>query len=301
MFLAYSGLPKNWAEDDDCDPLNEVSQDDEQRDEGSREERTFRMWLNSLGCETYCASLFGEDLRCGWLLLQVVEAIRRGSVDWSQAFQPPFKNVVRRIKSVENCNQVLQIAKEKLYLSLVGIGGDDIADGKRKPILALVWQLMRFHTLQILRSATQHGGSLTPKGREEGGFSEADVLEWANEMLKMKGSKYRISSFRDPEISKGLPLLELLKSIEEHAVQDSYVTQGVTDVQKEMNAKYIISVARKLGSTVFIVWDDIVEVQPKMILILLASLMLVEKQRRKMHRLLPLGARRGQAFRMPSM
>ena len=40
----------------------------------------------------------------------------------------------------------------------------------------------------------------------------------------------------------------------------------------EQNGKYVISVARRLGDTVFCVWEDIKEVKPKMILTLIASL-----------------------------
>lgn len=59
---------------------------------------------------------------------------------------------------------------------------------------------------------------------------------------------------------------------------------GVTPKDKEMNAKYVLSVARKLGATIFIIWEDIAEVKPKMILLLIASFMLLDKQRRQMHR-----------------
>ena len=34
-----------------------------------------------------------------------------------------------------------------------------------------------------------------------------------------------------------------------------------TDEDKRVNATYIISVARKLGCSVFLLWDDIVEVR----------------------------------------
>ena len=34
----------------------------------------------------------------------------------------------------------------------------------------------------------------------------------------------------------------------------------ITDEDKKVNATYIISVARKLGCSVFLLWDDIVEV-----------------------------------------
>jgi len=42
-----------------------------------------------------------------------------------------------------------------------------------------------------------------------------------------------------------------------------------------MNAKYIISVARKLGAVIFLTWEDIRDVKPKMIMTLVASLAIV--------------------------
>ena len=49
---------------------------------------------------------------------------------------------------------------------MVGIGGKDIADGKRKLILAVVWQLMRLHTLKFLRELVSgHWPSVELRGR----------------------------------------------------------------------------------------------------------------------------------------
>lgn len=62
--------------------------------------------MNSLGCDLQCMNLFSDDIRSGWLLLEVIDAIEPGCVNWKLAFKPPFKPLVRRIKSVENCNQV---------------------------------------------------------------------------------------------------------------------------------------------------------------------------------------------------
>lgn len=240
------------------------------------------MWMNSLGCSNCCRGLFSEDIRSGWLLLEVLNLMAPGSVDWTQAFQPPFKEVVHRIKSVENCNQVLQISRQQLNLSLVGIGGEDIADGKQKPVLALVWQLMRSHTLQVLRSVAI---SSTPNAGSTGEeLSESDVLEWGNQLLALKDSRWRISSFKDPNLATGLPLLDLLRAIESQCVQDKFVTPGLTLEERKMNAKYVISTTRKLGGTVLVAWEDILEVQPKMTLILLASLMQLDKQRRYLQR-----------------
>ena len=48
---------------------------------------------------------------------------------------------------------------------------------------------------------------------------------------------------------------------------------GDTDEEKENNAKYILSIARKLGAVIFCVWEDITQVNYKMMLVLVCSLM----------------------------
>eukprot|EP00210_Caulerpa_lentillifera_P001442 g1384.t1 len=296
MFLSNPGLEMDMESAEE-DASGAPETDD---NEGSREERTFRMWMNSVCSSMKCLSLFSESFRTGWMLLEVIDSMEPNSIDWSRTFKPPFKPIVKRIKSVENCNQIIQVAKDSLNLSLVGIGGDDIADGKRKPILALVWQLLRLHTLRILDSALESSTSVNAsktaslKARNSQSFmteelektklNENDVLSWANHMLSLSGSAMRINSFKDSVLSNGIALLDLLKAIEPNAIQEKHITEGITPEDKEMNAKYVLSVARKLGATIFIIWEDITEVKPKMILLLIASFMLLDKQRRRMHR-----------------
>ena len=52
------------------------------------------------------------------------------------------------------------------------------------------------------------------------------------------------------------------------------VTKGKNEEEKRLNATYIINVARKLGCSVFLLPKDIVEVNPKIILIFIATIML---------------------------
>eukprot|EP00250_Pteridium_aquilinum_P024036 c2820_g1_i1 orf=218-2161(-) len=234
----------------------EMLKDDEQT---SREERAFRMWINSLGISVYVNNLF-EDLRDGWVLLEVLDKVVPGIVDWKIANRPPIKLLFRK---VENCNQVISIAT-KLKLSVVNIGGNDIVQGNRKLILAYLWQLMRYNMLHLLRT-------IKYKGKE---VSDTDILEWANSKLKAAGMKSRIESFKDKSLSSGVFFLDLLAAVEPRVVNWQLVTKGETDEEKKQNAEYIISVARKLGCSVFLLWDDIVEVRYKMILILMASIML---------------------------
>lgn len=234
----------------------EMIQDDVQN---SREERAFRMWINSLGIVTYVNNIF-EDLRDGWVILEVLDKVAPGVVNWKAANRPPIKLPFRK---VENCNQVINIGKQ-LKLSVVNLAGNDIVQGNRKLILAYLWQLMRYNMLHLLRT-------IKYKGKE---VSDTDILEWANTKVKASGKTTRIESFKDKSLSSGLFFLDLLAAVEPRVVNWHLVTKGDTEEEKKQNANYTISVARKLGCSVFLLWDDIVEVRPKMILTLTASIML---------------------------
>nr|CAD1831379.1 unnamed protein product [Ananas comosus var. bracteatus] len=226
----------------------------------SREERSFRLWINSLGIATYVNNLF-EDVKNGWVLLEVLDKISPGSVNWKHATKPPIKMPFRK---VENCNQVIRIGK-KLKFSLVNIAGNDIVQGNKKLILAYLWQLMRYNILQLLKNLRSHS-----QGKE---VTDADILNWANHKVKSSGRTSRIESFRDKNFSNGLFFLQLLSSVEPRIVNWNIVTKGETDEEKRLNATYIISVARKLGCSIFLLPEDIMEVNQKMILTLTASIM----------------------------
>ncbi|KAK9060402.1 hypothetical protein SSX86_021106 [Deinandra increscens subsp. villosa] len=234
----------------------EVMTDDEST---SREERCFRMWINSLGVETHVNNVW-EDVRNGWVLLEVLDKLAPGSVVWKQASKPPIKMPFRK---VENCNQVVRIGKE-LNFSLVNVAGNDIVSGNKKLIIAFLWQLMRFSMLQLLKNLRTHG-----QGKE---ITDADILQWANTKVKQSG-KRQMDSFKDKRLSDGIFFLELLSAVEKRVVNWGLVTKGETEEDKKLNATYIISVARKLGCSIFLLPEDILEVNPKMILILTASIM----------------------------
>ncbi|KAH7844660.1 hypothetical protein Vadar_030379 [Vaccinium darrowii] len=235
----------------------EMMTDDEQM---SRDERSFRLWINSLGIATYVNNLF-EDVRNGWILLEVLDKISPGSVNWKQATKPPIKMPFRK---VENCNQVIRIGKQ-LKFSLVNVAGNDVVQGNKKLILAFLWQLMRFNMLQLLKNLRSHS-----QGKE---FTDADILNWANKKVKSRGRTSHMESFRDKNLSNGLFFLDLLTAVEARVVNWNLVTKGESDEEKKLNATYIISVARKLGCSIFLLPEDIIEVNQKMILTLTASIM----------------------------
>ncbi|KAJ6956550.1 fimbrin-2 [Populus alba x Populus x berolinensis] len=246
----------------------------------SREERAFRFWMNSLGNSTYIDNVF-EDLRNGWLLLETLDKVSPGIVNWKVANKPPIKLPFRK---VENCNQVVKIGKQ-LKFSLVNIAGNDIVQGNKKLILAYLWQLMRYNILQLLKNLRFHS-----HGKE---ITDADILQWANTKVSNSGTQSRMKSFKDKSLSDGIFFLELLSAVQPRAVNWSLVTKGVTgcdyiqiilivfpqkfgidaDDEKKMNATYIISIARKLGCSIFLLPEDLTEVNQKMILTLTASIM----------------------------
>ncbi|EXB81084.1 hypothetical protein L484_014016 [Morus notabilis] len=226
----------------------------------SREERCFRLWINSLGIATYVNNVF-EDVRNGWILLEVLDKVSPGLVNWKHASKPPIKMPFRK---VENCNQVVRIGKQ-LKFSLVNVAGNDIVQGNKKLILAFLWQLMRFNMLQLLKNLRSHS-----QGKE---MRDSDILNWANRKVKSTGRTSHIESFKDKSLSSGIFFLELLSAVEPRVVNWNLVTKGESDDEKKLNATYIISVARKLGCSIFLLPEDIMEVNQKMILTLTASIM----------------------------
>jgi plastin-1 len=220
--------------------------------EGSREEKCFKFWIQSQGLE--CNNLY-EDLRNGAVLLQLFDKVQPGIVDWKKANLNP-KN---KYQAIENTNYCVQLA-DKLKFSTVNQSGPDIYDKNKKLILGMIWQLMRHNLLNTLKEL----GNGKP-------VSDNDVLAWANN----KVGDQQISSFNDPSLKTGVFLCNLCYKISPRSVNMDLVTPGETDEDAAQNAKYAISVARKIGAAVFLLWEDIVEVKPKPIFAFTASLMKV--------------------------
>ncbi|XP_070692455.1 plastin-3-like isoform X1 [Pempheris klunzingeri] len=229
----------------------------------SREEKTFRNWMNSLGVSPHVHHIYG-DLQDAMVILQLYERIKV-PVDWNNRVNhPPFKKVGGgHLKKIENCNYAVELGKEKAGFSLVGIGGQDLYDGNETLTLALVWQLMRRYTLNVLEDLG-HG--------EVAG--DDLIISWVNKTLAEAGKSSSIKSFKDKSISTSLPVLEVIDAIQPQSVNFELVKTGsLTDEDKLDNAKYAVSMARKIGAKVYALPDDLVEVNPKMVMTIFACLM----------------------------
>jgi len=228
--------------------------------EGTREARAFCLWINSLGVEPFVSNLF-EDLRDGLVILRVMDKVSPGIVDWSKV---NTKEPLNKFKKVENCNYAVVLGKQ-LKFSLVGIGGQDIVDGNKNLTLALIWQLMRLHVISIIKSLSKDGKDIT----------EDDMVRWANGVVKAAGRSSHMDSFKDSSLKTGVFFIDLLGGIRPKTVNYELVLSGQTTEEATTNAKYAISVARKIGACIFCLPEDLVEVKPKMILTFVGAIMAV--------------------------
>ena len=92
----------------------------------SREERAFRMLMNTLGLgDTYINNLF-EDCRDGLTLVTLIDKIEPGTVKWKKV----VVNSKNKFKKLDNCSS-------------------DIVDRNKKLLLAFTWPLKRYYMLSF--------------------------------------------------------------------------------------------------------------------------------------------------------
>ncbi|KAM4659578.1 plastin-1 [Amazona ochrocephala] len=227
----------------------------------SNEERTFRNWMNSLGVSPYVNHLY-SDLSDALIIFQLYD-MTRVLVDWNRVNKPPYPLLGGNMKKIENCNYAVELGKTKAKFSLVGIAGHDLNEGNPTLTLALVWQLMRRYTLNVL-SDLGDGEKV----------NDEIIIKWVNQTLAKANKKTSIMSFKDKSISTSLPVLDLIDAIAPKAVRPEMVKrEDLSSEDKLNNAKYAISVARKIGARIYALPDDLVEVKPKMVMTVFACLM----------------------------
>jgi plastin-1 len=81
-----------------------------------------------------------------------------------------------------------------------------------------------------------------------------------------------MTNFKDPTLRNSVFFLDLLNAIKPGIVNYELLTSATTgnqylilDDEAKLNAKYAVSIARKLGATIFVLPEDIIEVKPKMV------------------------------------
>ncbi|KAF4533448.1 hypothetical protein B566_EDAN001174 [Ephemera danica] len=231
--------------------------------EETREEKTYRNWMNSMGVTPYVNWLY-SDLADGLVIFQLYDIIKPGIVNWNRVHRK-FSKLRKFMEKLENCNYAVELGKQ-LKFSLVGIAGQDLNDGNATLTLALIWQLMRAYTLSILTQLANTGNPMVEK----------EIVTWVNNKLNNAGKNTTLRSFQDSSISDAKILMDLIDAIKPGSINYELVKDGASVEDKLANAKYAISTARKLGARVYALPEDITEVKPKMVMTIFACLMAMD-------------------------
>merc|ERR1711872_844259 len=243
--------------------------------EETREEKTFRNWMNSLGVSPRVNYLY-SDLSNGLILFQLMNFIKPGTCD--------MKKVVDKVKldslapqkqhfeMLTNCDYAIECGK-KLDCKLVGIGGSDLKEGHQMFTLAFVWQLMRAYTLSLLAKLSADGKPV----------KEAEIIEWTNNKLSEGGKNTQIRDFKDKANRTALPIIDIVDIMKPGTINYEFVKTGssLSDEDCFSNAKYAVNMARKIGAPVYALPEDISEVNDKMVMTVYASLMLADAEAKK--------------------
>ncbi|CAF1358466.1 unnamed protein product, partial [Adineta steineri] len=186
--------------------------------EETREEKTYRNFINSLGLEPHVNYLY-SDLCDGLIILQLYDIIRPNTVDWSKIYKT-FSPIKERFQKLNNCNFAVDYAKEPLHFKITGIGGSNILEGNKTLTLGLVWQIMRAYTLSILQKLAK---SNTP-------IADKDIINWANDKLKNANKKTFLNSFQDQSLSDSMLICDLIDAIKPGSIQYHLLkTSGTAD------------------------------------------------------------------------
>ncbi|KAF5403155.1 Lymphocyte cytosolic protein 1 [Paragonimus heterotremus] len=221
------------------------------------EERTYRNWMNSLGVRPF-VSFLDIDLSNGLILLQLIDIIQPGTVDWTQVVTN-FDPMKRLFQEQGNCNLVVTSARS-INIIFVNVSGEDIRERNKKLILGVVFQLMHAYTYKLLNEAS--GGSLMPRDDKE-------VLEWANEQLTAAKAR-TLKGFRDPAFATGVPILQLLEQIRPGSTNREVWLESTND--DFSLCTYAISCCRKAGARIYALPEHLRDLNGKMIQTILVSL-----------------------------
>nr|API61862.1 Plastin-2 [Locusta migratoria] len=231
--------------------------------EETREEKTYRNWMNSMGVQPYVNWLY-SDLADGLVIFQLYDIIKPGIVNWNKVHRK-FSKLRKFMEKLENCNYAVELGKQ-LKFSLVGIAGQDINDGNATLTLALIWQLMRAYTLSILTQLANTGSPIVEK----------EIVTWVNNKLSQARKKSTLKNFQDSSLADARVVIDLIDAIKPGTINYDLVRDSGTEEDNLANAKYAISMARKTGARVYALPEDITEVKPKMIMTVFACLMAMD-------------------------
>jgi plastin-1 len=213
------------------------------------------------------ADLFFDNIRDGVILCKLINAVRAGTipetsiktnVDWRNADKAGSRDI---FEIAGNHSLALKAAKD-LGCSTVNIGHEDIFRGSRHLILAIVWQLIRFHLMKEVNliSHPELIRLLEPGEKIEKliNMRAEDIIKrWFNYHLKKAGTNEVVENFGKDlkDSSKWVTLFKQIAPAASHSAGIDEVLK-TSDILKR--AELLLGVAEKLNSRDFTTAADIV-------------------------------------------
>jgi len=109
-------------------------------------------------------------------------------------------------------------------------------------------------------------------------ITDEDIINWANGKVKGAGKESSMKDFKDKSLANSKFIFDLLSACNPQSIDFANVSYASSDEEKIKNASYAISCARKMGCTVFLLPEDIVEVKDKLIMTFFGAVMQVYAQ-----------------------
>jgi len=225
--------------------------------QGERTELAFRCWANNLNIEDFFLHNLFDGMMDGLSLLKIIDAVEPGIVNWKKVQMKPKMVFHKNGNNSYGISLLKGLQKHGVKFSLVGIGGQNVTDGHKMYILAIMWQLFRYHSIKFLAELAADGEQI----------SDAKILAMANDCVVSVGGT-AIPKFNSADGADGVWACNLVKSIDPEVFDDDFVTDDA-----RLNARYAISVARRHGCMVFLLPDDIIECNKKLILVFAAAVL----------------------------
>jgi hypothetical protein len=91
--------------------------------------------------------------------------------------------------------------------------------------------------------------------------------------VKSAGKESSMRDFKDKSLTSSKFIFDLLSACSPEAINFDNVAFASSDEEKIKNASYAISCARKMGCTVFLLPEDIVEVKDKLLMTFFGAVM----------------------------
>ena len=253
----------------------------------SNSETTMIAWINSLKTATnkrINVTNLSRDLSDGIVILKLLNLCKPKIVKWKKHVRMKCRH---KFDKLGNCKYAIDLCSKHFPFSLVGIGGSDIVDNNQKYINTLLYQIMVYHSKKILSDMTFGGKTV----------KDSDILDWSNKKLKNYKEKIKnnnnidtkylaksIQSFNDQNLFDCLYYINLLHNIDSNYVKYSLVyiidnkNKNSNTMHAIKNARYVITIIRRLGGELFVMPEDLVRCEARPVLSVITQIMTIDQK-----------------------